>query len=201
MIALLTGTMRHKSPEHVIIEANGVGYSVDIPLSSYYNLPEEGQATLYIHTHVREDILKLYGFLTLLEKETFILLIGISGIGPKAGLNILSHMSCADLHQALLSEDAARLTTVPGIGKKTAERLILELHEKIVKLAKTKNSQGQEQELRVSVSGDSSADALSALISLGYKEKQARGVLDKMKIDTQTSTQEILKQALQRLTR
>ncbi|MDY0212909.1 MAG: Holliday junction branch migration protein RuvA [Desulfuromonadaceae bacterium] len=199
MIALLTGTMRHKSPEHVIIETNGVGYSVDIPLSSYYSLPEEGQATLYIHTHVREDILRLYGFLTLAEKETFILLIGISGIGPKASLNILSHMSCADLHQALLSEDAARLTTVPGIGKKTAERLILELREKIRKLVTAKSIQGQEPftpTLR-----DSSADALSALISLGYKEKQARGVLEKMEIGAQTSTQEILKQALQHLTR
>ncbi|MDD2556770.1 MAG: Holliday junction branch migration protein RuvA [Desulfuromonadaceae bacterium] len=201
MIALLTGTMRHKSPEHVIIEANGVGYSVDIPLSSYYGLPEEGQATLYIHTHVREDTLRLYGFLTLAEKETFILLIGISGIGPKAALNILSHMSCADLHQALFNEDVARLTTVPGIGKKTAERLILELHEKIRKLATAKNSLSKEQEPLTPALRDSSADALSALISLGYKEKQARGVLEKMHIDAHTSTQEILKQALQHLTR
>lgn len=199
MIALLTGMMRHKSPEHVIIETNGVGYSVDIPLSSYYSLPEEGQATLYIYTHVREDILRLYGFLTLAEKETFILLIGISGIGPKAALNILSHMGCADLHQALLNEDTARLTTVPGIGKKTAERLILELHEKIGKLATAKNI--QEQELSTPTPDDASADALSALISLGYKERQARGVLDKMNIDAQTSTQEILKLALQHLTR
>ncbi len=201
MIALLTGTMRHKSPEHVIIETNGVGYSVDIPLSSYYSLPEEGQATLYIHTHVREDILRLYGFLTLAEKETFILLIGISGIGPKAALNILSHMSCADLHQALLCEDAARLTALPGIGKKTADRLILELREKVRKLATAKNMQNQESEVYTPAPSDSSADALSALISLGYKEKQARGVLEKMKIEPQTSTQEILKQALQYLTR
>lgn len=199
MIALLSGTMRHKTPEHVIIETHGVGYSVEIPLSSYYSLPEEGQTTLHIYTHVREDILKLYGFLTLAEKETFILLLGINGIGPRVALNILSHMACTDLHQALLHEDVARLSSLPGIGKKTAERLILELHEKVRKLATPENI--QEQKVNVLETADSGDDVLSALISLGYKEKQARNVLAKMEINAESSTQDILKQALQHLTR
>jgi Holliday junction DNA helicase RuvA len=199
MIAMLSGTLRLKTPEHVIIETHGVGYSVEIPLSSYYNLPEDGNATLHIYTHVREDILKLYGFLTLPEKETFILLLGINGIGPKVALNILSHMTCSDLHQALLHEDAARLATLPGIGKKTAERLILELHEKIRKFASVESI--QEPSAVVSKPEHASDDVLSALISLGYKEKQARTVLNKMDVGTDASTQEVLKQALQQLTR
>lgn len=199
MIAMLSGTMRHKTPEHVIIETHGVGYSVDIPLSSYYSLPEEGHTTLHIYTHVREDILKLYGFLTLTEKETFILLLGINGIGPKAALNILSHMTCSDLHQALLNEDAARLATLPGIGKKTAERLILELHEKVRKLATPESIQERSTNtLKDERSGD---DVLSALVSLGYKEKQARSVLAKIDVSAEATTQQILKQALQHLTR
>ncbi|MFO7831234.1 MAG: Holliday junction branch migration protein RuvA [Desulfuromonadaceae bacterium] len=199
MIALLSGTMRHKTPEHVIIETHGVGYSVEIPLSSYYSLPEEGNTTLHIYTHVREDILKLYGFLTLAEKETFILLLGINGIGPKVALNILSHMTCSDLHQALLHEDAARLATLPGIGKKTAERLILELHEKVSKLASPESIQKHNSNTPESEhAGD---DVLSALVSLGYKEKQARSVLAKMDISAEATTQETLKQALQHLTR
>ncbi|MCA1796795.1 MAG: Holliday junction branch migration protein RuvA [Desulfuromonadaceae bacterium] len=199
MIALLSGTLRHKTPEHVIIETHGVGYSVEIPLSSYYSLPEEGSTTLYIYTHVREEILKLYGFLTLAEKEAFILLLGINGIGPKVALNILSHMTCSDLHQALLNEDAARLATLPGIGKKTAERLILELHEKVRKLATPENI--QEQNPRASEPEHSGDDVLSALVSLGYKEKQARAVLAKIDVSAEATTQEILKQALQHLTR
>jgi len=199
MIALLSGTMRHKTPEHVIIETHGVGYSVEIPLSSYYSLPEEGNTTLHIYTHVREDILKLYGFLTLAEKETFILLLGINGIGPKVALNILSHMTCSDLHQALLHEDAARLATLPGIGKKTAERLILELHEKVSKLATPESI--QERNLNIPEAEHAGDDVLSALVSLGYKEKQARSVLAKMDVSAEATTQEILKQALQHLTR
>jgi len=199
MIALLCGTLRHKTPEHVIIETHGVGYSVEIPLSSYYNLPEEGNTTLHIYTHVREDILKLYGFLTLAEKETFILLIGINGIGPKVALSILSHMTCSDLHQALLNEDAARLATLPGIGKKTAERLILELHEKVRKLATPESI--KEQITDISGSEHYGDDVLSALISLGYKEQQARGVLKKIDVSAAATTQDVLKQALQHLTR
>lgn len=199
MIALLNGTMRHKTPGHVIIVTHGVGYSVEIPLSSYYSLPEEGDATLHIYTHVREDTLKLFGFPTLAEKESFILLMGINGIGPKVALNILSHMSCSDLYQALLNEDVACLTTLPGIGKKTAERMILELREKVRKLASPENI--KEQSPNIAGGSDSSDDVLSALISLGYKEKQARNVLTKMDIHAEATTQEILKQALQHLTR
>lgn len=199
MIALLSGTMRHKTPDHVIIETHGVGYSVEIPLSSYYSLPDHGETTLHIYTHVREDILKLYGFLTLAEKETFILLLGINGIGPRVALNILSHMTCSDLHQALLQEDAARLATLPGIGKKTAERLILELHEKVRKLATPEEF--EQHSPTISQSEASGDDVLSALISLGYKEKQARSVLAKMEIASGASTQDILRQALQHLTR
>lgn len=200
MIALLTGKIANKTTEQIIIDVNGVGYQVAVPLSSFYSLPEEGAATLHIHTHVREDALLLFGFMTAIEKEMFILLLTISGIGPKVALNILSHMSCIDLRDALIAEDAKRLATLPGIGKKTAERLILELREKIRKLtpidpAGTGSSSLSSAPLNIN------DDTLSALINLGYKEKQASDAIAKANSGPDDTMETVLKAALKLLIR
>ena len=135
MIALLTGRVAYKSPDHIILDVNGVGYRVLIPFSTYYELPEEGgTASLHIHTSVREDAIQLYGFRTRLEKTFFQLLISVTGVGPKLARDILSNIQPAPLAQALGQSDIHKLSTIPGIGKKTAERLILELKEKASKL-------------------------------------------------------------------
>ncbi|MCD6526583.1 MAG: Holliday junction branch migration protein RuvA [Desulfuromonas sp.] len=200
MIALLTGMIISKTPEQVILDVNGVGYQVAVPLSSFYGLDDDKTTRLNIYTHVREDTLQLYGFLTLAEKEMFILLLSISGIGPKVALNILSHMSCRDLRDSLLSEDVKRLSTLPGIGKKTAERLILELREKIRKLAPADGP--SQQQMPVKPESESMIDdALSALINLGYKEKQASTALAKLSNQDHDSMESMLKAALQQLIR
>ncbi|MBN2644089.1 MAG: Holliday junction branch migration protein RuvA [Desulfuromonadaceae bacterium] len=202
MIAMLTGELAHKSPDYIIICVQGVGYRVFLPLSSYYELPESGQVSLHIYTHVREEMLHLYGFLAPAEKEMFILLLTISGIGPKVALNILSHMSSQALQQALLNEDIKTLSTLPGIGKKTAERLILELREKVAKLAPMHRQQAASAQANGGPEPESiSDDVLSALLSLGYKEKQARTVLAELKDLENATTENLLRAALQRLTR
>ncbi|MBW2185617.1 MAG: Holliday junction branch migration protein RuvA [Deltaproteobacteria bacterium] len=200
MIALLTGKIASKTTEQIIVDVNGVGYQVAVPLSSFYSLPDEGVATLHIHTHVREDALLLFGFMTPIEKEMFILLLTISGIGPKVALNILSHMSCIDLRDALVNEDAKRLATLPGIGKKTAERLILELREKIRKLSAIDPAQTDDSR-RNSAPIDINDDTLSALINLGYKEKQACAALAKITIGADDTMETVLKAALKLLIR
>lgn len=200
MIALLTGNLISKTPEQVIIDVNGVGYQVAVPLSSYYSLIEQDRAQLHIYTHVREDTLQLYGFLSLEEKQMFILLLSISGIGPKVALNILSHMSCHDLRDSLLNEDVKRLSTLPGIGKKTAERLVLELREKIRKLNLA--GDGKQPALPPAAATETMTDeALSALVNLGYKEKQASAALAKITNEQHDSMESMLKAALQQLIR
>lgn len=199
MIALLSGNLASKTLDKIILDVNGVGYQVSIPLSSYYQLPEQGAATLHIYTYVREDSLQLFGFLTTQEKELFILLLGVSGIGPKVALNILSHMACHELRDCLLREDINQLSTLPGIGKKTAERLILELREKIRKMvAPHSATQLPPEKPSASCASD---DALSALIHLGYKEKQASAVLEQLQTSADDSTETILKAALKCLVR
>lgn len=200
MIALLTGMIISKTPDQVILDVNGVGYHVAVPLSSFYSLEEEKATRLNIYTHVREDTLQLYGFITMAEKEMFILLLSISGIGPKVALNILSHMSCQDLRESLLNEDVKKLSTLPGIGKKTAERLVLELREKIRKLAPAEGS--EQQSLPAKPESESMHDdALSALINLGYKEKQASAALAKLNNQDHDGMESMLKAALQQLIR
>ncbi|MGE0157129.1 MAG: Holliday junction branch migration protein RuvA, partial [Geobacter sp.] len=122
MIALLTGQIAHKSPDHLIVDVNGVGYRVMIPFSTYYELPEEGTVSLHIHTSVREDAIQLYGFRTRTEKGFFQLLISVSGIGPKLARDILSNIQPPHLSAALQQGDLHKLSAIPGIGKKTAER-------------------------------------------------------------------------------
>ena len=132
MIGRLTGRLAAKAPDQVLLDVGGVGYLVHIPLSTFYELPEqESPASLWIHTHVREDALALYGFLTERERSLFLLLLGVTGIGPRVALTVLSGIPPTELVDALRRQDVRRLVAVPGVGKKTAERMVLELAEKV----------------------------------------------------------------------
>lgn len=195
MIALLTGKIALKAPDYIILDVNGVGYRVQIPFSTYYALPAEGiSVTLQIHTSVKEDAINLYGFRTQKEKELFQLLIGVSGVGPKLANAILSNSEASELADWLLRGDLVRLSGIPGIGKKTAERLVLELREKVKKLGLTQASAHEaapvtgKQEIR--------EDVLSALINLGYKESVVQKALNEVRIAEDATVEALLKQAL-----
>ena len=202
MIALLTGQLVSKRTDQIIIEvAGGVGYRVLIPLSTFYTLPDDGMVTLHIHTYAREDALLLYGFLTIDEKTLFILLLSVAGVGPKLALNILSHASSGDIHQAIAGGDVKRLSTLPGIGKKSAERLVLELKDKILKLDWSCDLLRRERASVIKPAPDHEEDALSALLNLGYREVQARKALATIAMAPETPLEEILKAALKSLMR
>jgi Holliday junction DNA helicase RuvA len=195
MIALLTGKIAHKSPDFIILDVNGVGYRVQIPFSTYYALPAEGgSVSLQIHTSVKEDAINLYGFRTQQEKEVFQLLIGVSGVGPKLANGILSNSEPSELAESLMRGDLARLSAIPGIGKKTAERLVLELKEKVKKLGIT---QTQTQDVApAAAKQEIREDVLSALINLGYKEAVVQKALGEIRIAEEATVESILKQAL-----
>ena len=164
MIGKLTGTLGDKNPPQVLVECHGVGYEVQVPMSTFYNLPGKGEpVSLLTHFVVREDAQVLYGFETAAEREAFRQLIKISGVGPRTALSVLSGMSVGELAQAVTLQQAARLIKVPGIGKKTAERLLLELKGKL----------GADIGHPASVANDAQADILQALVALGYSDKEA----------------------------
>jgi Holliday junction DNA helicase RuvA len=194
MIALLTGQIAYKSPEHIILDVHGVGYRIHIPFSTYYELPEEGGvASLHIHTAVREDAILLYGFRTRLEKNFFQLLIAVSGVGPKLARDILSNIQPGPLAQALSQSDLNKLSTIPGIGKKTAERLVLELKDKVGKLDLSSLPAAETREIPTA---DVAEDVLSALLNLGYKEPYVRKALASLDASGNVSVEGLLKQAL-----
>jgi holliday junction DNA helicase RuvA len=179
MIASLTGRLAFKAPTHLILDVHGVGYEAYIPLSTYYGLPNLSESiSLSVHTHVREDAIQLFGFLTLQEKDAFVLLTSVSGVGPKLALSILSALPVSDLVSAIQSGDVEKLTTVPGIGHKSASRLVLELKDKVGKLqpglapASDVPRQGQDAIFD---------DALSALVNLGYRPQDAKEALKQVK--------------------
>jgi Holliday junction DNA helicase RuvA len=179
MIASLTGRLAFKAPTHLVLDVQGVGYEVFIPLSSYYGLPNLGETTsLSVHTHVREDAIQLFGFLTSQEKEAFVLLTSVSGVGPKLALSVLSALPVSDLVSAIQSENVEKLTTVPGIGNKSASRLVLELKDKVGRLhpglLPTHDSPRQGQDVTFD-------DALSALVNLGYRPQDAKEALKHVK--------------------
>ena len=179
MIGRLTGVLAEKSPPQVLIDVNGVGYEVDVPMSSFYNLPALGErTTLLTHFVVREDAQQLFGFLTAAERGTFRQLIKISGVGPRMALGVLSGLSVAELTQAVALQQAARLVTVPGIGKKTAERLLLELKGK---LAPDLGAPG------AVITSDAQSDIVQALIALGYSERDAAAALKLLPADVGVS--------------
>jgi holliday junction DNA helicase RuvA len=169
MIGYLEGKLKHKSPDFIIIDVHGVGYFVNVPLSTFYDLPELGQTViLNIHTYFREDALNLYGFRTLAEKEMFLHLITVNGIGPRLAVGILSGMSPDALRQAVQGQDHQRLRNIPGVGKKIAERIILELRDRL----KIKREKAEET-WPLCPSPGAYADALSALVNLGYRPVEA----------------------------
>ena len=164
MIGQLTGTLLEKNPPQVLLDCHGVGYEVDVPMSTFYNLPASGEkVSLLTHFVVREDAQILYGFGTAPERAAFRLLIKISGVGPRTALSVLSGMSVAELSQAITLQEPGRLVKVPGIGKKTAERLLLELKGKL----------GPDIGASASVGSASQVDILQALLALGYSDKEA----------------------------
>lgn len=166
MIAHLRGKLIGKQPNQAIVEAGGVGYDVTISVSTFSDLPQEGaEVALFIHTHVREDALALFGFLQMAEKQLFERLISVSGIGPKLAITVLSGMSAESLIAALRAGDAGALTRIPGIGKKTAERMVLELRDKVEKLATGPAS--------ISSTSQVDEDVISALVNLGYQRAAA----------------------------
>lgn len=199
MIALLTGRIAHKSPEFIILDVNGVGYRVQIPFSTYYELPDEGgTVSLSIYTHVKEDAISLFGFRTQVEKQFFQMLISVSGIGPKMGKDILSNIQPNELAGAITRGDLARLAAIPGIGKKTAERLVLELRDKVLKLD---SSAPATTESRPAAAASVTDDVASALVNLGYKEALVRKTLAELEIPPDAAMEAVLKQALKQLMR
>jgi len=199
MIAHLTGILFSKSPQSIVVDTAGVGYRIYIPLSTFYQLPDETEkVSLYVYTHVREDMLQLFGFQTEAEKEIFLLLISVSGIGPKLALNILSGIGIAELVSAIMSADSERISAIPGVGKKTSQRITLELKEKVSDIV-----EGIEVLPREKVQIKNKEifdDALSALINLGYPSKSAKIVIENvLRNDNDINLDTLLKEALRNL--
>lgn len=176
MIASLTGRIRRRGADYLVVDVSGVGYQVFVPLSTFHAIPDDGEeVSLHIHTHVREDALSLFGFSTEAEKDMFLLLMGVSGIGPKLALTVLSSLHVQDLINAIGASDEAKLCAIAGIGKKTAARMVLELRDKIKNLAIYPQAS---ETARGEMSGTFD-DAVSALINLGYKKPLAEEALKK----------------------
>ena len=179
MIGRLTGLLAEKNPPQVLLDVNGVGYEVDVPMSSFYNLPGLGEkVTLLTHFIVREDAQVLFGFLTHEERNTFRQLVKISGVGPRTALSILSGLSVSELAQAVSMQESARLIKVPGIGKKTAERLLLELKGKLGDALTSPSA---------SIQNDAQGDILQALLALGYSDREAAASLKALPVDVGVS--------------
>ncbi|PKN36969.1 MAG: Holliday junction branch migration protein RuvA [Deltaproteobacteria bacterium HGW-Deltaproteobacteria-2] len=178
MIALISGKIVYKGIAHVIVDVQGVGYRIFIPLTTFYELPEAGQPiTLHIHTNVKQDAINLFGFHTIQERDLFQLMISVSGIGPKVAMNILSGISALELLSAISGGHVEKLIKVPGVGKKMAERLILELKEKVLK--KMMLEKEPEAGLQNRIDEIITEDVLSALVNLGYKNNVAKDALDR----------------------
>jgi len=189
MIGRIQGILTEKSPPQVVVVAHGVGYEIDVPMSTFYHLPRTGdEVTLLTHLVVREDAHLLYGFLTAPERTAFRQLLKISGVGPKVALSVLSGLSVDDLAAAVASEDAARLTKIPGIGKKTAERLVLELRDKLPKTLAVARPEG---------AGAAGGDVVSALLALGYNEREAQAAVKQLAADLPLA--DAIRQALKQL--
>tara|TARA_B100001750_G_C15357430_1_gene520413 strand:+ start:179 stop:778 length:600 start_codon:yes stop_codon:yes gene_type:complete len=198
VIAFLRGNLQEKSPNRLVIDVNGVGYEVNVPLSTFYHAPSLGENfALRVHTHVREEAISLFGFATDLEIRVFEKLISVSGIGPKLAISVLSGIDAMELVQAVKIGDTARLTLIPGVGKKTAERLGLELKDRLPSVLteeqKVKSESSEAHPLR--------SDLLSALLNLGYHRSLAERAIDSvLDVRSGSSFEEILKQTLHELT-
>ncbi|MGE5097424.1 MAG: Holliday junction branch migration protein RuvA [Betaproteobacteria bacterium] len=190
MIGRIEGILAEKNPPQVVVMSHGVGYEIDVPMSTFYNLPRTGEpVTLLTHLVVREDAHLLYGFSTAAERTAFRQLLRISGVGPKVALSVLSGLSVDDLAVAVASQDAGRLTKIPGIGKKTAERLVLELRDKLPVAVTTAVTQA-------SIAG---GEVISALLALGYNEREAAAAVKPLPADLALA--DAIRQALKNLAR
>lgn len=199
MIAHITGKLIHKQPNSIIVDVGGVGYELTVPLSTFYDLGEAGtEVSLRVHTHVREDALQLFGFRTDREKKLFLLLVSVSGIGPKLAVTVLSGLSAEELVQAIRAGNLAKLVGIPGVGKKTAERMLLELKDKAAAILPPGL---EEPPGTVAQTGDAMReDVISALVNLGYQKplaEKAVGAVLKDSPDANFTT--TLKQSLRTL--
>jgi len=206
MIAHLSGTLLSKQANSVIVDVAGVGYEVTIPLSTFYDLEDvNSPVQLRIYTHVREDTLQLFGFKTARERELFLKIISVTGIGPKLGITLLSGMSADEMIASIRTNNLARLTLIPGIGRKTAERLIMELREKVAELssAQLEEELGAQKDAGAAPTEDAvRADALSALLNLGYQRSAAEKLIDSALGEGGDLTVEsILRRSLKKLAR
>ena len=189
MIASITGRLRRKAADYLIVDVSGVGYQVQVPLSTYCNIPENGEeVSLHIHTHLREDSLSLFGFLTQAEKDMFLLLMGVSGIGPKLALAILSSLPVEELSCAIQASDDAKLCAIPGIGTKTAARMVLELKDKVKILMPSGTASASSDDEFVGTI----EDVVLALVNLGYKKPQAEEAVKKVRQGSPGLTIEVL---------
>jgi Holliday junction DNA helicase RuvA len=200
MIANIKGILIQKSVSSVVVDVHGVGYRVSVPLSTFYELPDIGlPVSLKIHTHVKEDAIQLFGFRTEEEKDVFQLMISVAGIGPRLATNILSGISAPELARAVCAEDLKKLVSIPGIGKKMADRMIFELKEKLQKILlieeKPLPGAGEDPGERIK------EDALSALVNLGYKSSVAKDTVEKVieASDGNVNLEMLLKKALKTL--
>jgi holliday junction DNA helicase RuvA len=195
VIAQISGTLAQKVPGEIIVDVGGVGYQVLIPLNVFYQLPEIGApVSLQIYTHVREDALQLFGFSDRVEKQLFLLLISVSGIGPKLAVNILSGIPAEELARALREGDQLRLVAIPGVGRKLAERMIVELKDKLATLS-TAGAESAKPEIGSQVM----LDAVSALVNLGYKRPEAEKTVREVLKNGDRSLENVLKDTLRRL--
>ena len=195
MIAQISGTLAQKVPGEIIVDVGGVGYQVLIPLNVFYQLLEIGApVSLQIYTHVREDALQLFGFNDRAEKQIFLLLISVSGIGPKLAVNILSGIPAEELARALREADQLRLVAIPGVGRKLAERMIVELKDKLATLS-TAGVESAKPEIGSQVM----LDAVSALVNLGYKRPEAEKTVREVLKNGDRSLENVLKDTLRRL--
>jgi Holliday junction DNA helicase RuvA len=199
MIGFLRGRVLDKQPNRLLIDVQGVGYEVQVPLSTFYDVGDVGaEVALRVHTHVREDALQLFGFITDLERQLFERLIGISGIGPRLAIAVLSGMDPRDLLAAVQRGDVARLTAIPGIGKKTAERIVLELKDRLAQLSPP----ARDAAPAASPADRVRDDLLSALQNLGYHRPQAEKAVDAtLKSTPEPAFEQALKSALRELMR
>jgi Holliday junction DNA helicase RuvA len=195
MIARLRGRLLEKAPEQIVVDAGGVGYQLFVSLNSFYRLPNPGvEVDLYVHTHVREDALQLYGFLDAAERALFLLLLQVSTIGPRVALGVLSGMDTPDLEDAIADGDTRRLVAVPGIGKKKADLMILQLREKVRVLQQSRAA----SETAPRPGGDA-AEAVSALVNLGYKQHEAERAVARAEESGTRALADLIREALRRL--
>ena len=206
MIAHLSGTLLSKEPNQVIVDVGGVGYDVTIPLSTFYDLDDQkSDVQLLIYTHVKEDALQLYGFKTTNERRLFVHFISVSGVGPKLGIALLSHMKTEELIESIKSNNLARLTQIPGVGRKTAERLVVDLRDKMIQLSQSQVAEEtgtKPESVYVSSEDTVRADALSALLNLGYQRSGAEKAIDgALGEGGDVTVESILRRSLKKLAR